>query len=118
MATKMSVDGKAIDIENGQTILEACKEAGIYIPSLCHYPGLTPLPQVVPDMACQLCLVEVDGQIVLSCKTAVASGAKVETNTPRVKELVKRHLGDILRRYPSEHLLDGELKEAAAYLEM
>ena len=112
------VNGKEIIVGSGQTILEACKEAGIYIPSLCHYRGLTPLPEVIPDMACQLCLVEVDGKIVLSCNTRVVSGMKVETLTPRVKELVKRNLGEILRRYPSKQLVDGELKEAAAYVEM
>ena len=112
------VNGKETNIRSGQTILEACKEAGIYIPSLCYYRGITPLPQVIPDMACQLCLVEADGKIVLSCNTQAVSGMKVKTLTPRVKELVKRNLSEILRRYPSEHLTDGELKEAAAYVGM
>ena len=112
------VNGKEIDIGNGQTILEVCKETGIYIPSLCYYRGLTPLPEVIPDMACQLCLVEADGKIVLSCNTRAVSGMEVETLTPRIKELLKRNLGEILRRYPFEQLVDGELKEVAAYVEM
>jgi NADPH-dependent glutamate synthase beta subunit-like oxidoreductase len=118
VTTGMIVNGVEINIEGGQTILEACKEAGIYIPSLCHYHGLAPLPQVIPDMACQLCLVEADGKVVLSCNTQAVSGMKVELLTPRVKELVKRNLGEIFRRYPSEELVDGELKEAAAYVGM
>jgi len=112
------VNGKEINIGSGQTILEACKEAGIYIPGLCHYRGLTPLPEIIPDMACQLCLVEADGKMVLSCNTQAVNGMKVETLTPRVKELVKRNLDEILRRYPSEQLVDGELKEAAEYVGM
>jgi NADPH-dependent glutamate synthase beta subunit-like oxidoreductase/formate hydrogenlyase subunit 6/NADH:ubiquinone oxidoreductase subunit I len=110
------VNGEEIGIRSGQTILEACKENGVYIPSLCHYRGLTPLPDVIPDMACQLCLVEADGKIVLSCNTEAVSGMIVATATPQVKELVSRNLRDILRRYPSEQLVDGELEEAAAYV--
>ncbi|MFC2022754.1 FAD-dependent oxidoreductase, partial [Chloroflexota bacterium] len=112
------VNGKEINIECGHTILEACKQAGIYIPHLCHYRGLTPLPEVIPDMACQLCLVEADGKIVLSCNTQLGNGMIVETLTTRVKELVKRNLSEIFHRYPSEDLVDGELKEAAAYMGM
>ena len=90
-AAEMIVNGKQIVFESGQTILEACKEAGIYIPGLCHYSGLTPLPQVIPDMACQLCLVEADGKIVLACNTPAVNGMKVETSTPQIKKLVKRN---------------------------
>ncbi|MFC2052445.1 FAD-dependent oxidoreductase [Chloroflexota bacterium] len=116
--TGIIVNEKEIIIQRGQTILEACKEAGIYIPSLCYYNGLKPMPEVLPDMACQLCLVEVDGKIVLSCNTPAVSGINIETLTPRIKELVKRNLSEILRRYPSGQLVDGELKQIAAHVEM
>jgi len=117
MATaEITVNGKNISFRDGQTILEVCKEAGIYIPSLCHYEGLEPLPDMIPDMACQLCLVDIDGKITLSCNTKAKSGMKVDTQTLQVKETIKRNLSEILRRYPSGQLVEGELKEAADYV--
>jgi len=99
------VNDKQIIAGDGQTILEACKEAGIYIPSLCHFRGLAPLPEVMPDMACQLCLVEADGKIVLSCKTPAADGMIVYTDTPQVQELRRKVLKSILYRHPHECLI-------------
>ncbi len=116
MATSIiSVNGKEIIFIEGQTILEACQKAGIYIPSICSYRGLIPLPEIVPDMACQLCLVEINGRIVLACDTKVENGMKVETSSDKVKALVKKNLYEILRRYPCERLVEGELKEAVEY---
>ncbi len=96
-AITLTINGREVKAERGATVLEAARSADIYIPSLCYYPNLKPLPEVVPDMACQLCLVEVDGRIVLSCTTKVLEDMKVETETSRVKELRRRKLTDILR---------------------
>ena len=54
----LNIDGEDMEARQGQTILEVARDAGIYIPSLCYYPGLKPLPQVIPDEACQLCIWE------------------------------------------------------------
>jgi len=80
----LNVDGKDVKARQGQTILEAARSSGIYIPSLCYYPGLRPLPQVIPDEACQLCVVEANGNIVLSCVTPVSERMVVKTKTPKV----------------------------------
>ena len=112
---KLQIDSREVSAIGGTTIFEAAKSAGIYIPGLCHYRGLTPLPKVVPDMACQICLVEADGRVVLSCETKIESDMKVETLTPRVRELLRRNLRTILRRYPAEQIT-AELKEAATYV--
>lgn len=48
-----SIDGKVISAKEGQTVLEAARDAGIFIPTLCHFPGLTNVG------ACRLCLIEV-----------------------------------------------------------
>jgi [NiFe] hydrogenase diaphorase moiety small subunit len=37
-----TLDGQTIEAEAGQTILEAADAAGVYIPRLCHMPGLVP----------------------------------------------------------------------------
>ena len=98
---KLTINERETRVESGITILEAVQKAGIYIPSLCHYNGLRPLPEVVPDMACQLCLVEIGQKIVLSCATQVREGMQILTESPRVRELRKRNLADILRRHPN-----------------
>jgi len=96
----ITINGREIKTESEATVLEVARSADIYIPCLCYYFNLKPLPEVVPDMACQLCLVEVDGRIVLSCTTKVIEDMKVETETSRVKELRRRNLIDILRHHP------------------
>jgi formate dehydrogenase alpha subunit len=97
----LAINGQEVEAKKGATILEAARSAGIYIPSLCYYPGLRPLPEVRPDMACQLCIVEVNGKVVLSCSTMAADGMRVETETLGVKELRRTNLTDILRRHPN-----------------
>jgi formate dehydrogenase beta subunit len=94
------INGKEAKVESGGSILQAARSTNIYIPSLCYYPSLKPLPEVTPDRACQLCLVEVDGKVVLSCTTKASEGMRVETETPRVRELRKKKLFEILRRHP------------------
>ncbi len=103
--TRIVVNGEEIPAEKEQTVLSACKEAGIYIPGLCNFRGLTPLPEIVPDMACQLCLVEADGKIVLACDTPVSDGMTVNTDTPEIQELRREALQRILARHPHECLI-------------
>jgi formate dehydrogenase alpha subunit len=104
----LNVDGRDIEARQGQTILEAARGAGIYIPSLCYYPGLKPLPEVAPDQACQLCVVEAkdstmaNGNVVLSCVTQVSEGMAIKTDTPRIREIQRKSLLGILARQPVE----------------
>ncbi|MCJ7670192.1 MAG: 2Fe-2S iron-sulfur cluster-binding protein, partial [Dehalococcoidia bacterium] len=98
----LNIDGKDVKARQGQTILEAASCSGIYIPSLCYYPGLRPLPQVIPDEACQLCVVEANGNIVLSCVTPVSRRMVVKTKTPKVQELRQKKLLAILARQPTD----------------
>ncbi len=115
----LNVDGEDIEARQGQTILEAARNAGIYIPSLCYYPGLKPLPEVMPDQACQLCIVEVNGNVVLSCITAAIEGMVVKTETPEIQELRRKHMLAILSRQPTDICFEkGEckLQEAIGYI--
>ena len=50
----ITVDGKAITAKAGSLLIEACKTAGIEIPSFCYYPGLS------LQGACRMCVVRVD----------------------------------------------------------
>ncbi len=114
----VNVDGKEVKARQGQTILEAARCSGIYIPSLCYYPDLKPLPQVIPDEACQLCVVEANGNIVLSCVTPVSRRMVIKTKTPKVQELRQKKLLAILARQPADICFEKkecELQEAIDY---
>ena len=113
---KFNIDDRDIEVGQGRTILEAARDAGIYIPSLCHYPGLKPLPQVIPDEACQLCVVEASGDVVLSCVTPVSERMVVQTRTPKLQELRRKKLLAILARQPTDICFEKkecELQEAS-----
>ncbi len=81
----LTIDGKLVTAPADQTILEATREQGIKIPTLCHLDG-------VGDVgACRLCLVEIAGsnKLAPSCLTAVGEGMEVTTNSPRLQEYRK-----------------------------
>ncbi|MDW7992106.1 MAG: 2Fe-2S iron-sulfur cluster-binding protein [Anaerolineae bacterium] len=94
---RMVVDGQEILARAGQTILQACREHGIPIPTLCYDEHLQPLT------ACRMCVVEVEEHgLVLSCDTRVADGLVIWTQSPRVIAARRQYLETIL----SEHYGD------------
>ena len=94
----LTIDEKKIEVHEGRTILEACREYGIRIPTLCYHPALEPYG------ACRLCMVEVsqDGgrkpRLVASCIYPCEEDAVVRTDTPMVQQC---------RRVTAELLLAG-----------
>ncbi len=83
MAAKtLTIDGKQVSAEEGETILHAATEAGITIPTLCHLEG------VYDVGACRMCLVEVTGvnKLLPACTTIVTEGMDVKTNTGRLQK--------------------------------
>ena len=78
-ATINDIDVQAPD---GGTILDAAKQIGIKIPTLCHLEGLQAIG------ACRVCLVEVEGAktLVPSCVTPLADGMTIKTNSARVRK--------------------------------
>ncbi len=83
MAAKtLTIDGKQITAEEGETILQAATEAGIKIPTLCHLEGVYDIG------ACRLCLVEVAGtpKLLPACTLKVAEGMEVSTDTERLRK--------------------------------
>jgi bidirectional [NiFe] hydrogenase diaphorase subunit len=64
----------------GQTILQAAKANGKYIPTLCDLEGLTPVG------ACRLCIVEVSGidRLIPACTTPIQDGMSVTTTSARL----------------------------------
>lgn len=74
------IDGTDVSARADQTILDAARENGIRIPTLCHLDGLTDAG------ACRLCLVEVKGspRLFPACVTQVEEGMEVTTQSPRL----------------------------------
>lgn len=80
---KIKIDGKECSVEKGQYILEAAKDNGIYIPSLCNYEG------VKPRGSCRICTVKVNGRQMTACTTPVSENMEIETNIPELTDLRK-----------------------------
>lgn len=78
----LTMDDRALSAQDGQTLLEVAKEAGIAVPTLCHLDGVSEVG------ACRLCLVEVSGssKLVPACVTRAAEGMAVRTATPKLAE--------------------------------
>jgi bidirectional [NiFe] hydrogenase diaphorase subunit len=78
----LTIDGHAVAMATGTTLLAAAREVGVSIPTLCHLEGLSPVA------ACRLCLVEIEGSGKLqpACLTPVAEGMVVHTDTPRLQD--------------------------------
>ncbi|NER07528.1 MAG: bidirectional hydrogenase complex protein HoxU [Okeania sp. SIO3C4] len=87
----LTIDGNQIAVEEGTTILEAAKEAGVRIPTLCHLEGVTDIG------ACRLCLVEISGvrKLLPACVTEVAEGMEIQTQTQKLQEY-RRMLVELL----------------------
>ena len=80
-SVELTIDGQAVAIPLGSTILDACRAAGQDVPTLCYLETLTPIN------ACRVCVVEVEGARVLApaCSRRAETGMKVHTNSPRVR---------------------------------
>ena len=79
----IDIDGQEIPFVTGQTIMDAALAAEVYIPHLCHYPGLT------PSGNCRLCMVEIGNRSVAACITPAVAGQEIRNNTPELNEMRK-----------------------------
>ncbi len=100
---RLIVNGKPLVADEGHTILDAARAAGIDIPTLCWYPKLS----IVGN--CRICLVSVEGQpkLLPACATKVADGMVVTTESHAAVENRRGVLRLLLERYPAEHLRNG-----------
>jgi predicted molibdopterin-dependent oxidoreductase YjgC len=80
-AVELTLDGRAVSVPAGSTILDACRAEGIEVPTLCFLESLTPVN------VCRVCVVEVDGSRVLvpACSRRVEPGMVVQTGSERVR---------------------------------
>ena len=84
----IKIDSREYQVSEGTRILDACKFAGVDIPTLCY------LEDISEEGSCGVCVVEVKGARTLqrSCITEVREGMEIFTNTPTVREARKMNL--------------------------
>jgi len=90
------IDGIEVNVEKGQTILEAAQPAGIKIPTLCHDRRL------IPFGACRLCVVQQKGKTELlpACFTPAKEGMEIITHSPEIFDSRRLQLQFILLNHP------------------
>ena len=122
---RITIDDAPLDVDSEATILDACRIAEIYVPTLCSHPDLSPAKGAKSSSSvfwggkeikgsadkeyegCKLCLVEVEGQDepVTSCNTKVVEGMVIKTDSPNVKDLRQKNLMPILANHPHACLI-------------
>jgi formate dehydrogenase major subunit len=103
---KASINGQQYQFEDGVSVLDACRLAGIRIPTLCHDARLKPIG------SCRMCLVEIEGKAhpVPACNTPLIDGMLISTHTPALENerrmilrmLAQGHPGEALEKLPGK----------------
>ncbi|UAT43412.1 NADH-quinone oxidoreductase subunit G [Anaplasmataceae bacterium AB001_6] len=96
---KITVDDQIIEVDDGYTILQACKIAGIEVPHFCYHDKL----KIAGN--CRMCLVEVEKgppKPVASCATTATDGMVIKTSSP----MVKKAREDVMEMLLINHPLD------------
>ncbi len=94
----ITVDDRPFEAKPGQLVIDACEDAGSYVPRFCYHPRMTPVGM------CRQCLVEIEGprgpMMVVSCMTPVTEGQVVRTETPWIKRAQEGVLELLLANHP------------------
>ncbi len=108
----LQIDGKEVAAREGMTVLEAAREAGISIPTLCHHEKLEPYG------ACRLCIVELESRgstrLVVSCLYPVEKNLVVRTRSEKVDRIRKTILELLLAHAPDAFELQDLAQEYGA----
>ncbi len=81
---KFIIDGKECQAKAGSYLVDAAKENGVYIPTLCNYEGLK------PKGSCRICTVKLNGRPTTACTTPVHEGMEIDCNTEELTEFRKQ----------------------------
>jgi predicted molibdopterin-dependent oxidoreductase YjgC len=97
----LEINGKKIYADEGSTILEAARQNGIEIPTLCYHPRLEPLGR------CRLCIVSIEGleRPVTSCDNPATDGMAVTTESPELRAKRSQALELFLATHPYKDCL-------------
>jgi NADH-quinone oxidoreductase subunit G len=94
----ITIDGRPHEAQPGQLVIEACEDAGTYVPRFCYHRRMESVGM------CRQCLVEVEGPrgpaLVVSCMTTVAENQVVHTESATVKKAQEGVLEFLLANHP------------------
>ena len=92
----LTIDGTAVSVPKGTTLIEAAKQAGVLVPHYCYHPSL-PSPAL-----CRMCLVEVEKspKLLPACVTTVAEGQVVKVHSPQAEKARESVLEFLLINHP------------------
>ena len=76
----ITIDGKEIQTEAGEYVLNAARANDIFIPAICY------LTRCSPTLACRICLVEADGKQVYACNAKAKDGMQITTSTENIEK--------------------------------
>ncbi|MEE9367827.1 MAG: NADH-dependent [FeFe] hydrogenase, group A6 [Pontiella sp.] len=95
---ELEINGIALNVEPGTSILDAAKMVGVNIPKLCYHSDLEPWA------ACGICVVKVEGspKMLRACATNAAPGMKVITHDPEIVTVRRTVLELILSTHPND----------------
>lgn len=95
---KITIDGREIEAQEGQSILDAALAADVFIPHLCSHPDLE------AKGGCRLCSVEIEGmaEAVPSCMTKAEDGMKISISGPKADKIRKSAMELILATHPAD----------------
>ncbi|HSN04435.1 MAG TPA: 2Fe-2S iron-sulfur cluster-binding protein, partial [Nitrospira sp.] len=105
----LTIDGRRVSAERGDTVFTAARRAGLALPGLCASDHLKPFG------SCRLCVCEVEGQkgTPASCTTPVQAGMVVRTQSERVTKLRRNVVELLLSEQPADGTLSPALQEVA-----
>lgn len=106
----LEIDGRAVEVEAGATLLDACRSIGVEVPTLCHLETLTPVN------VCRVCVVELEGArtLVPACSRRAEAGMKVRTGSERVR-LARKVVFELLGSSVDLSTAPGLAETMAAY---
>lgn len=91
----LTVNGIAVSVPEGSTILEATRAAGCPVPTLCY------LKEINEIAACRVCVVELEGadHLITACNNRCTEGMAIHTNTTKVREARRTNIELILSQH-------------------
>ncbi len=94
----VTINNQSHHFAEGTTVLHACRQLGIELPTLCHDDRLQPLG------GCRLCIVQIKGwpRPATACNTTLTDGMDIQTHSPEVEELRRTLLTLLAEDYPPE----------------
>ncbi|MGI6655423.1 MAG: sulfide/dihydroorotate dehydrogenase-like FAD/NAD-binding protein [Desulfobulbus sp.] len=97
----LTIDGRTVEVEEGTTVLQAARKAGITIPTVCDHKDLNPYG------SCRMCIVEIENVrgFPTSCTTPATNGMQVTTQSERLTTLRNRTLELMFSGHPNSCLV-------------